>query len=185
MQGETGQLFPTQNFLSQSVRTSSIAVLNHCLADVTAVTMQCKTAHWNVRGPNFYQLHELFEDIVEKLESFVDEIAERATALGGQAMGTAPVVAQQANVPQLSPTVSDERQLLEQIASSLATLDATLYEQINQVSQQGDLDTVDLLNEVSREVSKALWFVEAHLQGQGTSQQGSGIGQQTQPQMQQ
>lgn len=166
-QRQTGRQFPTKNYLDQNVRTSSIAALNQVLADITAVNMQCKSAHWNVRGPDFYQLHELFEEIVETLDEHIDMVAERATALGGQALGTAPVVAQQSNVPQLQPTVSQEQALLEQIASSLATLDATLYEQINQVSEQGDLDTADLLNEVSRDISKQLWFVEAHLQGQG------------------
>lgn len=160
------RLFPTKNFLDQNVRSTSITALNQVLADLTAVTMQCKTAHWNVRGPNFYQLHELFEDITETLEPFVDDVAERATALGGQAMGTAPAVAQQSNVPQMSPTLSREQAILEQLATSLAAFDATLYEQINAVSEQGDLDTADLLNEVSREVSKMLWFVEAHLQGE-------------------
>ena len=166
-QAQTGRLFPTQNYLDRNVRTTSIAALNQCLADITSVNMQCKSAHWNVRGPDFYQLHELFEDLVDELDDHIDMVAERATALGGQALGTAPVVAQQANVPQLQPTVSEEQSLLEQIATSLATLDATLYEQINRVSEQGDLDTADLLNEVSRDISKALWFVEAHLQGQG------------------
>lgn len=165
----TQRLFPTKNYLDQHVRSTSIAALNQCLADVSAVNMQVKTAHWNVRGPDFYQLHELFEEIAETLEPFIDEIAERATALGGQAHGTAPIVAQQANVPQMPPTLSNEQAILEQLASSLATFDATLYEQINAVSEQGDLDTADLLNEVSREVSKVLWFVEAHLQGQGVT----------------
>lgn len=163
----TQRLFPTKNYLDQHVRSTSIAALNQCLADITAVNMQTKTAHWNVRGPDFYQLHELFEHVTETLEPFIDDVAERATALGGQAHGTAPVVAQQANVPQMPPTLSNEQAILEQLASSLATFDATLYEQINAVSEQGDLDTADLLNEVSREVSKVLWFVEAHLQGQG------------------
>ena len=159
------RLFPTRNFLDQQVRSTSITALNQVLADITAVTMQTKTAHWNVRGPNFYQLHELFEDVADTLEAFTDDIAEWATALGGLAQGTAPVVARESYVPQMPATLSDEQALLEAIATSLARFDATLYEQIDAVSEQGDLDTADLLNEVSRGVSKALWFVEAHLQG--------------------
>jgi starvation-inducible DNA-binding protein len=169
-QQQDQRLFPTRNFLDQQVRSTSITALNQVLADITAVTMQVKTAHWNVRGPNFYQLHELFEDVADTLEAFTDDIAERATALGGRAQGTAPVVARESYVPQMPATLSDEQALLEAIAASLARFDATLYEQINAVSEQGDLDTADLLNEVSRGVSKALWFVEAHLQG-GTGDQ--------------
>ena len=165
-QPQAGRLFPTRNYLDQNVRAASVAALNQCLADLTTVNMQLKTAHWNVRGPNFYQLHELFEDLVETFEPLIDMVAERSTALGGHAPGTAPMVAQQGNLPQLSPTTSVETQLIEQLANGLATLDSILYDQINRVSERGDLDTADLLNEVSREVSEALWFVEAHLQSQ-------------------
>lgn len=173
-----GRQFPTKNYLSQQVRSTSITALNQALADVTAVTMQLQAAHWNVRGMHFYQLHEVFEDVYEELLEHVDVIAERATALGGQAMGTAPVVAQRSSVPHFDPTLSDEQALLDQVATSLASLDATLYDEINRVSEQGDLDTADLLNEVSRTVSKSLWLVEAHLQGQQSqqmAQQGGGF----------
>lgn len=74
----------------------------------------------------------------------------------------------------MSPTLSSEQALLDQVATSLATLDATLYEQINAVSEQGNLGTADLLDEVSRDVSKALWFVETHLQAGASRQNGAG-----------
>jgi starvation-inducible DNA-binding protein len=89
-------------------------------------------------------------------------------------MGTAPVVAQQSSVPQLSHTTTDAQSLIGELANSLSVLDATLHQQIEMASQQEDLDTADLLNEVSRDVSKALWFLEAHLQPQ---HQGGNAGQ--------
>jgi len=79
-------------------------------------------------------------------------------------MGTAGAVAQQTRLPQLSHAAVDGQSMLREVADRLAVLDATLYQQIETANQQGDLDTADLLNEVSRDVTKAQWFVESHLQ---------------------
>jgi starvation-inducible DNA-binding protein len=171
------QQFPTRSYLPEQVRATSIGLLNQTLADLSAVTMQLKHAHWNVKGIEFYQLHELFEDLYERFEPHIDAVAERASALGGRPMGTAPAVARQTAIPQLSHAALDGQSLLREIADRLSVLDATLYQQLETANQQGDLDTADLLNEVSRDVTKAQWFVESHLQvpqsGGATQQQGA------------
>ena len=159
-----GQQFPTRSYLPENVRATSVGLLNQALADLSAVTMQLRHAHWNVKGIEFYQLHELFEELYETFEEHVDTVAERASALGGKPMGTAPAVAQQTTVPQLSHAAVDGQSLHRAIADRLSVLDATLYQQIQVANQQEDLDTADLLNEVSRDVTKAQWFVESHLQ---------------------
>lgn len=169
-----GQQFPTRSYLPESVRATSVGLLNQALADLSAVTLQLKHAHWNVKGIEFYQLHELFEDLYESFEPHIDAVAERASALGGKPTGTAPAVAQQTTIPQLSHAAVDGQSLLREIADRLSVLDSTLYQQIQVANQQEDLDTADLLNEVSRDVTKALWFIESHLQ---VPQQGGGADQ--------
>ena len=49
---------------------------------------QTKHGHWNVRGPSFIALHELFDDVGERVEKHCDELTERVVALGGSAAGT-------------------------------------------------------------------------------------------------
>jgi len=159
-----GQQYPTRSYLPESVRTTSVGLLNQALADLSAVTMQLKHVHWNVKGIEFYQLHELFEDLYERFEPHIDAVAERASALGGLPMGTAAAVAGQTTIPQLSHATVDGQSLLHELADRLSALDSILYQQIETANQQGDLDTADLLNEVSRDVTKALWFLESHLQ---------------------
>jgi len=161
---QTGHQFPTRSYLSENVRATSVGLLNQALADLSAVTLQLKHAHWNVKGIEFYQLHELFEDLYESFEPHIDAVAERASALGGRPMGTAPAVAQQTSIPEFSHTAVDGQSLLREMADRLSVLDASLYQQIETANQRGDLDTADLLNEVSRDVTKAQWFVESHLQ---------------------
>lgn len=173
-----GRQFPTSNHLPQQVRTTSVSVLNQALADAVVLQSQLKAAHWNVKGLHFAQLHELFGDIADRLEDHIDEIAERATALGGEALGTVPIAARNATLPPMPSGVSDGYQLLSLIAERLAAFDSSLYRQMEAIERQEDLDTIDLLNEVSRDVSKSLWFVESHLQA--TQAQGGQAQQQQQ-----
>lgn len=77
--------FNTKNDLSEVTRAKVVELLNARPADCTDLQTQCKQAHWNVKGPNFIALHELFDEINEAVEDSVDDIAERAVQLGGVA----------------------------------------------------------------------------------------------------
>ena len=62
--------------------------MNERLAELIDLQLQVKQAHWNVKGPSFIALHELFDSIYEVVTDFVDMVAERTVALGGTAEGT-------------------------------------------------------------------------------------------------
>src|SRR5678816_405353 len=85
-------LHKTLNNLREPTRRSMIDLLNQQLADVLDLGLQAKQAHWNVKGPHFIGLHELFDKVAEELEEYTDEIAERAVEMGGVAFGTIQVV---------------------------------------------------------------------------------------------
>lgn len=165
---QVGRLYTTRNHLPEAVRTNSITALNQCLADAMVVRSQLKFAYWNVKGPTFYRLHELFDELAATLEEHVDAMAERAVALGGQALGTVRIAAHASEVPALSKRDTDGPAMVEQVAESLGALDASLYRSVDDAEERGDLDTVDLLEAVSRDVSEALGFLEAHLQGRSS-----------------
>ena len=86
-------MFKTKNDLPGDTRAGVIDLLNARLADAIDLQSQAKQAHWNVKGPNFIALHELFDEINKAVEDFVDGIAERAVQLGGVVEGTARMVA--------------------------------------------------------------------------------------------
>src|ERR1700690_4442575 len=86
------KLYSTQSDVREQTRTNMIGLLNQHLADVLDLGLQAKQAHWNVKGPHFIGLHELFDKVAEELENFTDEIAERAVELGGVALGTIQAV---------------------------------------------------------------------------------------------
>ena len=91
-------MYETHNDLSPSVRSKMIDLLNARLADAIDLRLQLKVAHWNVKGPHFIALHELFDEIVEDVDDYVDLIAERAVQLGGVADGSARQVAERSSL---------------------------------------------------------------------------------------
>ena len=137
------------------------------LADCIDLQTQIKQAHWNVKGPNFIALHELFDEINEEVEDYVDEIAERAAQLGGVAEGTARIVAKRSSLSEYPASAVDGRSHVEALSSALAAFGKAArkaIDQANEFADLGDLDTADLFTEVSRGIDKWLWFVEAHLE---------------------
>ncbi len=76
-------MYETSNDLSPTPRRPMIELLNEHLADAIDLHLQAKQAHWNVKGPNFVGLHDLFDRVAAQAQEYADEIAERAVALGG------------------------------------------------------------------------------------------------------
>ena len=153
-------MFKTKNDLSEATRVKAIELLNARLADCKDLETQTKQAHWNVKGPNFIGLHELFDKINEDVEDYVDEIAERAVQLGGVAEGTARVVAKRSSLPEYPLNAADGHSHVEALSSALAAFGKSARKAIEQANELGDLDTSDLFTQVSRGVDKWLWFVE-------------------------
>lgn len=74
--------------LSDQQRETAVSILNTLLADEFVLYVKSRRFHWNVEGPNFSELHNLFEKQYEQLDQVIDEVAERARALGGIPMGS-------------------------------------------------------------------------------------------------
>lgn len=159
-------MFKTKNDLPESTRVKVIELLNARLADSIDLQTQAKQAHWNVKGPHFIGLHELFDKINEEVEDYVDDIAERAVQLGGVAEGTARVVAKRSTLQEYPLNAVDGRTHVDALSSALAAFGKVIRQGIDQADELGDKDTADLFTEISRGIDKSVWFVEAHLQAE-------------------
>lgn len=158
------QLFPTHHDLPESVRAQVIQQLNLTLATTSDMYSQLKQAHWNVKGKRFYQLHLLFDEIAEEIEAFVDEQAERVTALGGYALGTVRMASELTELPEYPNRCVDDLEVVEAMVERMGAFARLLRDSIGRTAEWGDADTSDLYTEISRAVDKRLWFLEAHLQ---------------------
>lgn len=164
MATQTKRTFETRNDISETTRDRLVQLLNERLADSFDLYSQLKQAHWNVKGSDFIQLHELYDQVAESVLEYVDTIAERATALGGLALGTARLAASASTLAEYPLDAVAGTDTVGVIADRLAAFGAAVRAGIDTAADLGDQDTADLFTEVSRAIDKHLWFVEAHLQ---------------------
>jgi starvation-inducible DNA-binding protein len=157
-------MFETENDISQERRVELNMLMNQRLADAVDFQAQMKQAHWNVKGPHFIGLHELFDQIDEAVESYVDLIAERIVQLGGIAEGTVRVAAGRSRLEEYPLTIADGQAHVEAVAKALSTFGHEARNTIDQAEELDDADTADIFTEISRGIDKWLWFVEAHSQ---------------------
>ena len=157
-------LFRSASPLSIDARVRVIEGLNASLADGLDLYSQVKVAHWNLKGPHFVALHELFDTIAGEANSTNDELAERAVALGGLASGTVRTAAERSR---LAPYPEDLTRDLDHVALVADRIDDYLegLRAVRSVGEEvGDTDTVDLLTGVITAFEKHAWFLRATLE---------------------
>lgn len=152
----------TRNTLDETVRIQSVELLNHNLAAAIDLHAQVKQAHWNVRGPGFIAIHELFDRVSTEVEGFSDMLAERAGGLGGTANGTIQTAAAQSYLIAYPLGIADEAQHLFAVAGALAAFGGEIVAAIEKTAAINDATTADLFTEISRGVDQQLWFIESH-----------------------
>jgi starvation-inducible DNA-binding protein len=157
-------MHPTRNDIAENSRKGVIALLNARLADLIDLQLALKHAHWNVKGPHFIALHEMFDDLQAGLSEPIDDMAERITALGGTAMGSVQAVEKATALAPLPADLFDGLRLVEAVADRTAALAKSVRKGIEETTEMGDADAADLLTGLSRQLDKNLWFLEAHLQ---------------------
>lgn len=156
-------MYKTGIDLSEDKREKIIELLNARLADSLDLSTQAKQAHWNVKGIHFYQLHLLFDKVAENVEEYVDLIAERATALGGVAMGTARLAAKSSSLPEYNLNAVTGEEHLKALSQNLAKYANLVRKAIDETDELGDKGTSDLFTQIVREADKDLYFLESHL----------------------
>jgi starvation-inducible DNA-binding protein len=159
-------VFKTKNDLPEDTRAKAIDLLNARLADAIDLQSQTKQAHWNVKGPNFISLHELFDKINKNAADNVDDLAERVVQLGGVAEGTVRKAAKRTSLVEYPSNTVDGRSHVEALSNVLAAFGRSVRKAVAEANDHGDADTADLFTEISCSIDKWLWFVEAHQQAE-------------------
>ncbi|QVL34573.1 DNA starvation/stationary phase protection protein Dps [Telmatocola sphagniphila] len=143
-------------------REELIELLNQQLANLSDLYSQTKFAHWNVKGANFIAVHKLFDKLAEEVEDAIDEVAERAAALGGLAKGTSRMVAEFSQLGEFPEGTTDCMSVLEVVSEAYANVGNRMREAVTQADELKDANTTDLLTQVSRMLDESLYFLESH-----------------------
>jgi starvation-inducible DNA-binding protein len=164
MNNLTKQMFKTSIDIELDKRQEMIEILNAQLADTFDMVSLIKQAHWNVKGAQFIALHQLYDEIAQNLLAYVDMIAERATALGGTALGTVRMAADSSRLSPYPQELVQDMAAVRFLADQMAQLAQTTRAAADQAEMLHDMGTNDLFIEIVRDLDKWLWFLEAHLQ---------------------
>jgi starvation-inducible DNA-binding protein len=138
-----------------------IADLNQSLANLTDLAVAYKQAHWNVVGIDFAQLHELFDELHDQARGFIDEVAERAVALGGLADGTIQAAVENTTLAPFPRDERNERLLLEALTQRIDRLNADMRKAME--ASADEPATQDVYVEILRGIEKQRWMLQAHL----------------------
>lgn len=157
------RFYPSRIDLPLEVRKQVVDTLSMTLATSIDLKTQIKQAHWSVKGMEFYQLHQLFDELAVEIESYVDMVAERITALSAVPQGTARAAVAASLLPEYPLDAVEGAEHIQALAERYATYAKHVREAIASTDSVGDADTADLYTEISRIVDMRLWFLEAHL----------------------
>lgn len=158
-------LYATKIDIAEDARVELVGIVNQQLADTVDLYLQTKQAHWNVKGRDFYAVHKFFDDLAESIEEYIDELGERATMLGGIALGTTRMAAAYSTLPEFETSIVDSADCVQALIDRYAAYAASTRVAIERASELGDPTTEDLFTEISRVVDKDLYFLESHVQG--------------------
>ena len=141
----------TENF-PERARSALIKLCNDRLADAVDLQLQCKHAYWNTTDPGLARQRELFDELNESLECYIDRIAERAVELGGVANSTERIEITWSHVLCSPDAVC--RNHAQTIATALASFGELVRRTIDTANELSDFVSAEMFSEISEGVDK-------------------------------
>jgi len=150
--------------MSDGSRQNVVTILNDVLADEYVLYTKTRNYHWNVVGPQFNDLHKFFEAQYSELNDIVDDVAERARALGGRALGTLAEFSQHARLKEQPGTYPDATGMLRDLLGDHEAVIRRLREDLEVVMEKHrDAGTNDFLTGLMEQHEKMAWMLRAFL----------------------
>lgn len=139
-------------------------LLNRLLANEYILSTKTRGAHWNVQGPNFSSMHQLFKAQYEELDTIVDDTAERVRALGHYAIGTLKDFLSLTDMLEDSSMFGNQKRIVEALTQDHETIVRVIRKEIARpADKHQDYGTVDFLTGLLEQHEKMAWMLRAHL----------------------
>ena len=144
------------------MNTSLIIDLNQLLSDFHLYYQNTRGAHWNIKGPRFFELHAKFEELYTEALTNIDEIAERILTIGGRPDHTLETYLEKSNIQSIKDESKDEN-LVKMIVDNLEKLIAQENKVKELAVEAGDNETEDMMIGLVNTQEKTLWMFNSWL----------------------
>jgi starvation-inducible DNA-binding protein len=174
---------PTINIgLSEEQRHGVIELLNRDLADLYLLLIKTKKYHWDVIGPQFRTLHELWEEHYNALTISIDETAERVRQLGGYPIGTAAGFIEYGSLNEHPNDLPSANEMVARLVQDHEQVIRNLREDIDKCGDKfHDEGTADFLTAKMEEHEEMAWMLRSFLEGERLDPSGRRVGDETKP----
>lgn len=159
--------------LTEEQRRGVINLLNQNLANAYLLLIKTKKYHWDVVGPQFRTLHELWEEQYQALTESIDAIAERARALGGYPLGTAKGFLESSSIEEHAGDLPNANEMVQRLVDDHELIIRSMREHIDQCSDEfHDEGTADFLTGLMEQHEEMAWMLRSFLEGQALQPSG-------------
>jgi starvation-inducible DNA-binding protein len=149
--------------LNETQRKPVIDILNRLLADEVLLYVKTRNYHWNVTGPQFSELHKFFEAQYDELDEIMDEVAERARALGGRAAGSMGEFLKQARLKESTGSIEARSMIAELLADHETLVRAVREDAAAAGDKYADAGTENFLVGLMEQHEKMAWMLRAYV----------------------
>lgn len=151
--------------LSDEQRRGVSQILNEVLSDEYVLYTKTRNYHWNVRGPQFHDLHKFFEAQYNELNDIVDEVAERARSLGGMALGTLAEFAQHSRLKEHPGDYPNAQEMVANLLADHEVVIRRLRSDLDIAAEKfQDMGTNDFLTGLMERHEKMAWMLRSLLE---------------------
>lgn len=165
--------------LTDEQRQGVVELLNRDLSDAYLLLIKTKKYHWDVVGPQFRTLHELWEEQYQALTENIDSIAERSRTLGGYPVGTAEGFLKMASIKEDAGQLPNATQMVANLVNDHEQIIRNLREHIDQCSENfHDEGTADFLTGLMEQHEEMAWMLRSFIEGEPLAADGNLSGKQ-------
>ncbi|MEH2283572.1 MAG: Dps family protein [Nostoc sp.] len=159
--------------LTDEQRQGVINLLNQDLADAYLLLVKTKKYHWDVVGPQFRSLHQLWEEHYQKLTLNIDALAERTRALGGYPVGTLEGFLKLATLKEHAGNVPTATGMVANLVDDHEQVIRNLRDHVDQSGEKfHDQGTADFLTGLLEQHEEIAWMLRSFIEGEALDSDG-------------
>ncbi|MFH7030654.1 MAG: Dps family protein [Heteroscytonema crispum UTEX LB 1556] len=160
--------------LTEEQRQGVVNLLNQDLADAYLLLVKTKKYHWDVVGPQFRSLHQLWEEQYQILTETIDSVAERVRTLGGYPVGTMEGFLKVASLKEHAGDVPTATGMVAKLVEDHEQIIRNLREHIDRCSEEfHDEGTADFLTGLMEGHEEMAWMLRSFIEGEALQADGS------------